>query len=159
MSEALKSNTTLTKLDLRGKHKKKEHEPKESIQTLLSIHFTSIVRDFGKYGLKALNEGLESNTTLNALNLEGEDKTKQHTKVFFNKVPLFMYFTFTGSSIRDTGATSLSESLKSNTTLTALNLCGEDKRHPKDIQQQIILFLSFHINRQQNWRKRSNIIE
>ena len=35
--------------------------------------------------------------------------------------------TSTGNEIRDTGATSLSESLKSNTSLTELNLSGEDK--------------------------------
>ena len=38
------------------------------------------------------------------------------------------FFTTTDNYIRDTGATSLSESLKSNTTLTELNLSGEDKR-------------------------------
>ena len=44
-----------------------------------------------------------------------------------------------GNDIEDAGATSLSEALKSNTTLTALNLSGEDKRkkthkrHPSTI--------------------------
>ena len=43
----------------------------------------------------------------------------------------------TDNKIGDTGATSLSEALKSNTTLTKLNLGGEDKRrhtrHPSTI--------------------------
>ena len=37
-------------------------------------------------------------------------------------------FTSTDNKIGETGATSLGESLKSNTTLTELNLSGEDKR-------------------------------
>ena len=66
----------------------------------------------------------------------------------------------TGDYIGDTGAASLGESLKSNTTLTALYLGGEDKRrHTKDIHQQFTLFISLHINRQQHWRHRSTVIE
>ena len=37
-------------------------------------------------------------------------------------------FTSTDNKIGDTGATSLSESLKSNTALTELNLGSDDKR-------------------------------
>ena len=37
-------------------------------------------------------------------------------------------FTSTDNKIGETGATSLGESLKSNTTLTTLNLWSEDKR-------------------------------
>ena len=53
----------------------------------------------------------------------------------------------TGNEIEDTGAASLSESLKSNTTLTKLDLSGEDKRrHTKGIHQQFTLlpFFSHH---------------
>ena len=40
---------------------------------------------------------------------------------------------FTGNNIGDTGATLLSESLKSNTTLTELNLgCEDRRRHTKE---------------------------
>ena len=42
--------------------------------------------------------------------------------------PYLLSITYTDNEIGDTGATSLSESLKSNTTLTELNLSGEDKR-------------------------------
>jgi hypothetical protein len=49
-----------------------------------------------------------------------------------------------GNRIGDTGATSLGEELKSNTTLSALDLSREDKerRHTKDIHQQLTLFFS-----------------
>ena len=50
------------------------------------------------------------------------------TKTFTNKLLFSCLFLSTDNNIRDTGATSLSESLKSNTTLTILNLSGEDKR-------------------------------
>ena len=48
--------------------------------------------------------------------------------VSINKSLFSFLFTSTGNYIGDAGATSLSETLKSNTTLTALNLNGEDKR-------------------------------
>ena len=55
----------------------------------------------------------------------------------------------TGDYIGDTGAASLSESLKLNTTLTALYLGGEDKRrHTKDIHQQFTLFNFFSLHKQ-----------
>ena len=75
---------------------------------------------------------------------------------------LFSYlFTSTGNNIGDTGAKSLSEALKSNTTLTELNLGGEYKRK-KDTQMKSVnnlLFLVSLINRNRDWRHRSNIIE
>ena len=67
----------------------------------------------------------------------------------------------TDNSIGETGVKSLSESLKSNTTLTELNLSSEDrrkkahKRHPSTIHSSF----SHHINREHHWRKRSSIIE
>ena len=74
-----------------------------------------------------------------------------------NSLPFLI--TSTDNKIGDTGTTSLSESLKSNTALTALYLKSEDKRrHTKDIPQQFTL-ISLLINRQQDWRKRNNIIE
>ena len=57
---------------------------------------------------------------------------------------------------------SLGEALKSNTTLTELNLIGEDKRINTHKWHQIAINsfpFSFHINRQQLWIQRCNIIE
>ena len=56
----------------------------------------------------------------------------------------------TDNGIEETGATSLSEALKSNTTLTELDLSGEDKRHTKDIHQQFICLHSQHVKRKQD---------
>ena len=65
----------------------------------------------------------------------------------------------TGNKIGETGATSLSDALKSNTTLTKLELDGEHERNNTNDAHRTIsfFFLSYKINREQHWRKRSNI--
>ena len=68
----------------------------------------------------------------------GQKKTQKRSSTFHSFTFLFLS---TGNNIRDTGATSLSESLKSNTTLTKLDLSGEDNNTQKSIHQQITLFL------------------
>ena len=68
----------------------------------------------------------------------------------------------TDNYIGDTGATSLSEALKTNTTLTKLYLWGEDKKkediHKASIDKPLF-FHSLYINRQRDWRQRGYIIE
>ena len=90
-----------------------------------------------------MSEALKSNTTLTELNLFGE--AKEDTKDMHKQFTLFPFLiTSTGNEIGDTGATSFSEALKTNTTLKKLDLTGEDKRkkthkrHPSTIH-------SFHI--------------
>ena len=83
----------------------------------------------GETGVKSLSESLKSNTTLTQLNLSGEDKRKKAHKRHPSTIHSFpFHITSTGSIIGERGAASLSESLKSNTTLTELNLSGQDKR-------------------------------
>ena len=58
------------------------------------------------------------------------------------------FFVLTDNEIKAIGATSLSEALISNTTLTELNLsCEDKKRHIKDVHQQFTLFFSLLFNR------------
>ena len=140
LSEALKSNTTLTKLNLGCEDKKKEDTQKTSINnSLFSILITSTDNYIGETGATSLSEALKSNTTLTQLNLKGEDKRKKTQKTSINSSLFSILITSTANWIRDTGATSLSEALKSNTTLTELNLSCEDKRkkthkrHPSTI--------------------------
>ena len=77
-----------------------------------------------------MSEALESNTTLTALDLSGEDKRKKTHKWHPSTIHYFSFlFTSSGNWFGERGTTSLSESLKSNTTLTKLNLSGEDKRN------------------------------
>ena len=80
-------------------------------------------------GATSLSEALKSNTTLTRLHLWSEDKKKEDTqKTSINNSLFSFLFIPTGNKIGDTGAASLSEALKSNTTLTKLNLNGKDKR-------------------------------
>ena len=105
------------------------------------------------------------NQTQHSLNLIWVVKTKEgrHTKDIHQQFTLFpLFITSTDNNIGDTGTASLSESLKSNTTLTELNLRSEDKRnqthkrHPSTNHS----FPPFHhINRQQYWRHGNSIIE
>ena len=113
-------------------------------------------------GAKALSEALKSNTTLTELNLGGGDKRKKTHKRRPSTIHSFPFlFTSTDNNIGETETTSLSESLKSNTTLTELYLWGDDKRKKthKRHQSTFTLFLSLHVNRQQDWSHRSIIIE
>ena len=84
--------------------------------------------DIGEKGVILLSEALKSNTTLIELNLGREDKRKKTHKDIHQQIALIFLLISTDTKIGDTGATSLSEALKSNTTLTKLNLRGEDKR-------------------------------
>ena len=98
-----------------------------------------------------MSEALKSNTTLTELNLTCENA--RHTKDDHQQFTFLLRFISTDNDIGETGATSLSESLKSNTTLTKLYLCGEDKRRKKthkNINQQFTLFISLLINREQD---------
>jgi hypothetical protein len=68
-------------------------------------------------------------------------KERRYTKDIHQQITLFPFST--GNNIGDRGATSLSESLKSNTTLTELDLRSESKRKIiQDIHRQIILFFA-----------------
>ena len=88
------------------------------------------MNNIGDTGITSLSEALKSNTTLIKLYLGGENKRRhqRHTSTihFF---PFLLISTDNWSG--ETGVTSLSEALKSNTTLTKLDLSGEDKKNTK----------------------------
>ena len=54
-----------------------------------------------------------------------EDNNKQMKELKWNTNPIKQW---TGNKIGDEGAIQISESLKTNTALTELDLCGDDKR-------------------------------
>ena len=74
MSEALKSNTTLTLLDLGGKGKRTNTQMVSVNNSLFSILIKSTVNDIGDTGATSLSDALKSNTTLTKLNLYCEHK-------------------------------------------------------------------------------------
>ena len=93
-----------------------------------------------------MSYALKSNTTLIELDLSCEHQNT-HTNGIHQQSTLFVIINSTGNSIEETGATSLSYALKSNTTLTQLDLMGEDNTDTNGIHQQSTLF-SFPSNEQ-----------
>ena len=67
MSEALKSNTTLTKLDLTGEHKRNNTQMASINNQLFFILIKSTGNSIGFRGRASLRGALKSNTTLIAL--------------------------------------------------------------------------------------------
>ena len=161
LSEALKSNTTLGELNLWGDDKRKKTY-KWHPSTIHSFHFslhqqtTTLEKREQHHWVNHWNQTQHSVYSIWVV------KTKEDTQMTSINKPLFSFLIIqTGNNIGETGAASLSEALKSNTTLTELNLSCEDKRkkthkwHPSSIH----FFISHNTNRQQDRRHRSKVIE
>ena len=71
-----------------------------------------------------MSDALKSNTTLTQLNLESKHKRNNIQMTSINNPHFSTFIKSTVNNIGDRGATSLSDALKSNTTLTKLNLWG-----------------------------------
>ena len=123
MSEALKSNTTLITLYM-NRENKKMSKKMSIIKTHFSFCFNPTGNEIGDTGATSLSESLKSNTTLTELNLLGEDKGR-HAEKTINKSLFPFLITSSGNEIGDIGVSSLSEALKSNTTLTQLKLASD----------------------------------
>ena len=123
LSEALKSNTTLITLYM-NRENKKMSKKMSIIKTLFSFCFILTVNEIGDTGATSLSEALKSNTTLTELYLLGEDKGR-HTEKTINNSLFPFFITSSGNEIGDIGVSSLSEALKSNTTLTELKLTSD----------------------------------
>ena len=111
------------------------------------------MNNIGETGTTSLSEALKSNTTLTELYLRSEDKRKKtHQRHPSTNHSFSFLFSSTGNKIGDTGAASLSESLKSNTTLTKLNLWGIYKRKKRHTRQPSTIHssVSHHVNRQRD---------
>ena len=133
LSKALKINTTITKL-----HLKSEPNNANGInqQLILNKSTGNFIGDTGVTST-SLSDVLKSNTTLTELCLYGERQGNNTQTTSVNK-PLFSFLIkWTDNRICDTGATSLSDALKSNTTLTDLDLGREHKiEQTNEIHQQ-----------------------
>ena len=90
---------------------------------LFFILVKSTGNKIGERGAESLSDALKSNATLTALNLEGEHK-RNNTQMTSINNPLFsIHINSTDNSIGEAGRASLSDALKSNTTLTTLLRC------------------------------------
>ena len=99
--------------------------------------FKPIGNKIGDAGATSLSEALKSNTTLTELDLRCEDKRKKTHKRHPSTIHSSLFITSTDNNIGATGASSLSEALKSNTTLTKLNL-GSERQKKEDTQKTSI---------------------
>ena len=128
---------------------------------LFFIIIKSTVNIIGEIEATSLSDALKSNKTLTQLNLGGKHKRNSTQTASINNPFFFILIKSTGENIGETGATSLSDALKANTTLTELNLNCEDKRNNTQMASinNSLFFIFIKINRQQHWRKRSNINE
>ena len=98
---------------------------------LFSILIKSTGDKVRERGATSLSDALKSNKALTQFNLNGEQKRNNTQMISINN-PLFSVFiNSTGNKIGETGATSLGDALKSNTTLTQLNLGSEHKETHK----------------------------
>ena len=130
-----------------------------SKQYSIFILIKSTDSKIGDTGATSLSDALRLNTTLTQLDLSCEDKRNNTQMTPINNPLFFILIKSTGSDIGDKGATSFSDALKSNTTLTVLFLNSERKRNNTNgIHQTLYCFHSHTINREQDWRQRSNII-
>ncbi|KAF9536772.1 hypothetical protein EC957_009735, partial [Mortierella hygrophila] len=128
LADALKTNSTLTTLDLRGNSigsdgakALAEALKTNSILTTLDLGGNSI----GSDGAKALAEALKTNSTLTTLNLWynsiGSDEAKALAEALKTNSTLTT-LNLERNSIGSDGANALAEALKTNSTLTTLNL-------------------------------------
>ena len=75
-----------------------------------------------------MSDALKSNIALTVLDLSGNREKKAQKMTFINKLLNLIYIKTTDNKIGNTGATLLSDALKSNSALAKLNLCCEHER-------------------------------
>ena len=114
-------------------------------------------------GVAYLSQALMTNTTLTQLILESKNKEIVYTHIWhFQHLNCFsISIKSIESDIGDAGAKSLSDALKSNTTLSELSLGCEHKRNKTQMASinKPLFFHSYQINSKHDWKRRSNIIE
>ena len=145
LSDALKANIALTELDLSCEHKRNNTQMASVNNPLFPILIKPKGNNIGKKGATSLGNALKSNTTLAKLNLGREHKRNNTQMASINNPLFFILIRSTGNKIGDKGATSLSDALKSNTTLMELDLrCGYKRNNTNNsINQQSPLSLSW----------------
>ena len=143
MSDALKSNTTIAQLYLICEDKRNNTQ----ISSINNLHFSIFIKssgnDIGERGAISLSDALKSNTAITQLDLICEDKRNNTQMASISNLHFSILNKSSGNKVGETGATSLSDALKSNTTLTKLNLSCDYKRNNTNvIHQQSTLFHS-----------------
>ncbi|KAG9069808.1 hypothetical protein KI688_009133 [Linnemannia hyalina] len=130
LAEALKTNSTLTTLDLGGNSigfdgAKALAEALKTNSTLATLHLWN--NSIGSDGAKALAEALKTNSTLTTLDLGNNSIGSDGAKALAEALKTNSTLTTLGlgnNSIGSDGAKALAEALKTNSTLTTLDLGG-----------------------------------
>ena len=120
----------------------RKHKKASINNSLFSFLNTSTGNNIGDTGTTSLSEALKSNTTLIELYLDSEDKRKKTHKRRPSTIHSSFHVTSTGNDIGNTGATTLSEALKTNTTLTTLYLEGEKQNTKNKSINKSLLFIT-----------------
>ena len=81
LSDALKSNTTLTQIDLSGEDKRSNTQMASINKPVFSILIKSTENYIRETGVKALSDALKSNTTLTQLGLGCKEINVQITSI------------------------------------------------------------------------------
>ena len=148
LSDVLKSNTTLTQLSLRSGRKRNDTQTTSINNTLFAVLIKSTGNDIGERGATSLSDALKSNTTLTQLCLCCEDKRINTQMASIYNQLFSIFIKTTDNKIGETGATSLSDALKTNTTLIELNLRGENKKKQHKSHPSITHSFPFSSNKQ-----------
>ncbi|KAG9061306.1 hypothetical protein KI688_007284 [Linnemannia hyalina] len=128
LAETLKTNSTLTTLNLRDNSI--GDNGAQALSAALKINSTLTILDLGHNsigdnGAQALSEALNTNSTLTTLNLYINSITDNGAKALSEALKTNSTLTTLNlghNSIRENGVKALAEALKTNSTLTTLNL-------------------------------------
>ena len=105
----------------------------------------------GDEGARGLGDALKTNTTLTTLDLSREQQDHKETQQEQGKHN-GMRSDWADNGIGDEGARVLGGALKTNTTLTELNLWGEQRDHKKTQQESKASTMARGVaGRQQDW--------
>ena len=107
-----------TRLNLTGRVKKRWREEENN------LYEGWIDNNIGDEGVKTLGEALRINTSLTRLYLNSDEEIRD--KIWHERTKVMIQWEWKENNIGPEGVKSLSESLKINTTLTELNLNGDD---------------------------------
>ena len=90
------------------------------------IHFTD--NQIGDDGAKAISEALKTNQSITHINLSCMN-TNSHFQLNSLSLTLNYIFHFIGNKIGDDGARAISEALKTNQSITYIDLSGMNTTH------------------------------
>ena len=133
LGDALKTNTTLTQLWLGSEQQdRKETQQENKASTTWHVEWLAD-NGIGVEGARGLVDALKTNTTLTELSLGGEQQDQGRTlkprKAQQHEVWLI------ANRIGDEGARALGDALKTNTTLTQLELNSEQQDHKETLKE------------------------